>query len=121
MWTIKYTVCPDQGYDFTEISQDRDYEIYYVKSNQEIELSFFSNLEGLDSNWVVEGPTDWNNVKIDDANTNPLLTKSMDSVTATFCQETTSMVFDCNQGATWNITLYLYNEQGHGRSLFFKL
>ena len=45
----------------------------------------------------------------------------MDSVKATFCQETTSMVFDCNQGATWNITLYLYNEQGHGRSLFIQV
>ena len=118
---LNIQVCPDQGYDFTEISQDRDYEIFYIKSNQEVDLSFFSNLEGLEANWVVQGPTDWNNEKIDEANTNPLLVQNTDSVTATFCQETPSVVFDCNQGATWNITLYLYNDQGHGRSLFLQV
>jgi len=118
---LNIQVCPDQGYDFTEISQDRDYERYYIKSNQEIDLTYFANIDELNAYWVVEGPTDWNNVKIDDANSNPYLIQNTDSVTATFCQETLSLIFDCNQGATWNVSLYLYNDEGHGRKLFIQV
>ncbi|CAI8242600.1 MAG: Uncharacterised protein [Methanobacteriota archaeon] len=118
---LNIQVCPDQGYDFTEISQDNDYEKYYIKSNEAIDLSYFSDLEGLEAYWVVDGPTDWDNTKIDDANLNPLLVKNMDSVTASFCQETTSLIFDCNQGATWNVSLYLYTDDGHGRKLFIQI
>ena len=119
---LNVQVCQDQGYDFSEISQDRDYEVFYIKSNAEIDLTYFSNLEGLNANWVVDGPTDWNNdVYPDDANKNPLLIKNSDSVTVRFCQPTISITFECNQGATWNVSLYLYDDDGHGRKLFIQL
>ncbi|RAH14343.1 MAG: hypothetical protein CMB56_005490 [Methanobacteriota archaeon] len=119
---LNIQVCQDQGYDFSQISQERDYEIYYIKSNTQLELSYFSNLQGLNANWVIEGPTDWNNdLYPDEANKNPSLVINSGSVTPLLCEPTISVTYECNQGATWNISLYLYDNEGHGRKLFIQI
>jgi len=90
-------------YDFT----------YYMKSNTALTFGYNSTVSGLDADWHISGATDWER---------NLFTPNQDyahradeSHTSTFCRIDTQESSGCRQDATWTVTLFLHDADGHTR------
>ena len=90
------------------------YKYHYMKSNATITFGYNSLTSAtLNSDWVMSGPTGWlgnslaSGIDVTDS-TNPAVT---------FCKYDANSPTGCNQGATWNIKLYLHDDAGHTRTL----
>ena len=90
------------------------YKYHYMKSNATITFGYNSQTSAtLNSDWVMSGPTGWlgntlaTGVDVT-ASSNPMVT---------FCKTDINSPTGCNQGATWNIKLYLQDDAGHTRTL----
>ena len=88
--------------------------VRYLKSNAQVTLGFTSEVGGLDADWEIRGATDWNRNQfppnVDYAH------RSDDSHDVTFCLiDTNPQGTGCIQDATWDVTLYLHDAEGHTR------
>ncbi len=94
------------------------YKYHYMKSNATINFGYNSQTSAdLNTDWVMSGPTNWlGNTDADGedetSETNP---------TVTFCKEDSNSPTGCNQGASWNVKLYLQDDAGHTRTLSLTL
>ena len=90
------------------------YTTMYLKSDEEVVFNYATDtVETLDTDWEIEGPTDWQG--------NPM-SGGVDHTNASapslaFCKVDLSSETGCLQGATWEITLYLHDEDGNARVL----
>ena len=90
------------------------YAYHYMKSNSEITFSYTSSVsETLSTDWVISGPTDWQGSSMASG------TDHTDVATPTvnFCKVDLSSATNCLQGATWEITLFLHDAEGHSRTI----
>ena len=88
------------------------YAYHYMKSNSQVTFGYTTaTSETLLSDWVMSGPTDWagNSMATGSDHVEDM------SPTSTFCKVDLSSATGCLQGATWEITLYLHDSEGHGR------
>ena len=98
------TVANGNGiYDFT----------YYMKSNTVLTFGYNSTVSGLNADWHISGATDWER---------NLFTPNQDYAhradenhSATFCRIDTQESSGCRQDATWMVTLFLHDAEGHTR------
>ena len=91
------------------------YAYKYLKSNAEVTFGYHNSghAESWHHDWEIQGPTDWEGNSmasgIDHTDeTNP---------TATFCKVDVSHSTGCKQGVSWEITLYLHDNNGHSRTI----
>ena len=90
------------------------YAFHYMKSNSEVTFGYqTTSTETLSSDWVLSGPTDWSGSSmasgtdhVEEANP-----------TVEFCKVDLSSATGCLQGATWEITLFLHDSEGHARTI----
>ena len=90
------------------------YSFHYMKSNAEVTFGYqTTSTETLSTDWVMSGPTDWSGASmasgtdhIEDAN--PMVV---------FCKVDFSSATGCLQQATWEITLFLHDSEGHSRTI----
>ena len=90
------------------------YASHYMKSGSEITFGYTTQVsEVLSSDWVIAGPTDWNNESMVSG------TDHTDEMNPTmpFCKVDKSSATGCLQQATWEITLYLHDSAGHSRTI----
>lgn len=86
----------------------------YMKSNSVIDFGFTSIMQGLDADWEISGATDWDRNQfppnVDSAH------RSDDSHQVTFCLiDTNPDGTGCMQDASWQVTLFLHDAEGHTR------
>jgi hypothetical protein len=89
-----------------------EYAYTYLKSNAEVVFSYVTNTaENLYADWEIDGPTDWQGNSmaggIDHTNAS--------TPSTIFCKVDLSSETGCEQGATWEIILYLHDEHGNAR------
>lgn len=90
------------------------YSYHYMKSDSQVTFGYTTaTSEPLSTDWVISGPTDWLGASMASGTDH---TDEM-SPTSTFCKVDLSSATGCLQGATWDITLYLHDAAGHGRSI----
>jgi hypothetical protein len=90
------------------------YVYHYMKSNSEITFGYTTTTtEVLSTDWVMSGPTDWSGSSMATGTDH---TDEM-SPTTTFCKVDLSSATGCLQGATWEVTLYLHDDDGHSRTI----
>ena len=90
------------------------YAYTYMKSNAEITFGYTStSTSTLEADWVLDGPTDWNGASMASGTSHT----DVMSPTTTFCKVDLSSATNCQQGATWNVKLYLHDNEGHSRVL----
>ncbi|MBI31481.1 MAG: hypothetical protein CMB72_02635 [Euryarchaeota archaeon] len=105
--------------------QSWDYSKMYLKSNAQLTFSFESTLSGLDANWEIKSGdsfdvTKWGN----DGQTLPagaIDHTADDTHTATFCVLDTSSATNCKTDASWIVTLFLHDAEGHVRKANIEL
>ena len=105
--------------------QTWDYSKMYLKSNAQLTFSFESTLSGLDANWEIKSGdsfdvTKWGN----DGQTLPAgaIDHTPDEThTATFCVLDTSSSTNCKTDASWIVTLFLHDAEGHVRKANIEL
>ena len=110
------------GWDLTingaapsEADASGDYsDTVYLKSGSVVDFGFTSTLTGLNADWEIRGATDW------DRNQFPPNTefahRADDSHQVTFCLiDTNPDGTGCIQDATWDVTLYIHDAEGHTR------
>ena len=90
------------------------YAYHYMKSNSEVTFGFqTTSTETLNSDWVLSGPTDWMGASMASGTDHTDVANPM----VQFCKVDLSSATGCLQGATWEITLYLHDEEGHSRTI----
>ena len=128
------TNCDDEQLTDAAMSDDQYLE-YYMKSNQPLDISYFSDASStLSAYWVLDGPTDWDNTALssstldyvtdlqgkdgekDKGNLYTYVTGT-DISQATFCNKVDSASTTCIQDEEWTVTLYLYNGLGQTRAV----
>jgi hypothetical protein len=90
------------------------YAYHFMKSDSQVTFGYTTaTSETLSSDWVMSGPTDWA------GNSMATGTDHVDEMnpTSTFCKVDFSSATGCLQGATWEVTLFLHDSAGHGRSI----
>ena len=90
------------------------YKYHYMKSNATVTFGFNSQTTAnLNSDWVMSGPTNWlGNTDVDGVDET-----SVANPTVKFCAPDENSPTGCNQGAKWDIKLYLHDDAGHTRTL----
>jgi len=112
------------------LQSDEQYLEYYMKSNQPLNLEYFSELQSLSAYWVLDGPTDWVNDQTASTSLNHVTDQqgmdgeteqgnlytyvTSDTVQTSFCNGDGA---SCSQGEEWDVTLYLYNAIGQVRGM----
>ena len=90
------------------------YAYHYMKSNSEITFAHTTAASGvLSTDWVIGGPTDWAGSSMASGTDHT----DESNPTVDFCKVDLSSATGCLQGATWEITLYLHDAEGHSRSI----
>ena len=90
------------------------YAFHYMKSNSEVTFGYqTTSTETLSSDWVLSGPTDWSGSSM--ASGTDHVEEA--SPTVEFCKVDLSSATGCLQGATWEITLFLHDSEGHARTI----
>ena len=109
------------GWDLTvngnapsEADSSGDYPTLYLKSNSVLNLGFSSTLSGLDADWEIRGATDWDRNQF--APNVDFAHRADDSHNVTFCLiDTNPQGTGCIQDASWDVTLFLHDADGHTR------
>jgi len=97
-------------YDFTT----GGYKYHYMKSNAEVTFGYeTSTSSSLNTDWVISGPTNWAGSSMASGTdhtdvANPIVN---------FCKVDLDSATNCLQGATWEIKLYLHDNEGHSRTI----
>ena len=90
------------------------YAYHYMKSNSEVTFGYqTTSSEVLNTDWVMSGPTDWSGASMASGTDHTDMANPM----VEFCKVDLSSATGCLQGATWEITLYLHDEEGHSRTI----
>ena len=90
------------------------YAYHYMKSNSEVTFGFqTTSTETLNTDWVMSGPTDWMGASMASGTDHTDVANPM----VQFCKVDLSSATGCLQGATWEITLYLHDDEGHSRTI----
>ena len=90
------------------------YANHYMKSNSEVRFGYTTTSEvPLNTDWVINGPTDWSGSSMASGTDHTDTTNP----TVEFCKVDLSSATGCLQGATWEITLYLHDDEGHSRTI----
>ena len=90
------------------------YAYHYMKSNSEVTFGFqTTSTETLNTDWVMSGPTDWMGSSMASGTDHTDVANPM----VQFCKVDLSSATGCLQGATWEITLYLHDDEGHSRTI----
>ncbi len=93
------------------------YDTLYMKSDAALEFSFTSDVSGLDADWEIrpiEGTTatNWDGYVLNDGDSDH---REEDTHTADFCVLDAQSSTGCKQEASWWVTLYLHDAEGHTR------
>ena len=90
------------------------YKFHYIKSNAEVRFGYTTTTsEPLSTDWVISGPTDWSASSMASGSDHT----DVANPTVRLCKIEMSSDTNCEQGATWQITLYLHDEEGHSRKI----
>ena len=104
--------------------QTWDYSKMYLKSNAELTFSFESTLTDLDANWEIKSGDSFAVTKWDGETNLPageIDHTGDDTHTTTFCVLDTSSSTNCKTDATWIVTLFLHDDDGHVRKASIEL